>query len=162
MPKKNEFSGLFRGIMLAHLILFMHVLLIAGVGILVIFFKGVLTYLPVILFAGFTAAGGSAYYLYRRLKTQGRRLRDLINSPVLSGKSIEISLLGGVASVKIGSADRKLELPVPPPQDPVSLPECHQAARQKELIEIAKLLENERIDPASHNRAKRNLNNWKN
>lgn len=42
MNKEN--SDLFRGILLAHLIIFLHLLLIAGLGLLVLFFYGISQY----------------------------------------------------------------------------------------------------------------------
>ena len=100
--KKNE-NGLFKGVMTAYFIVVLHVLLIAGVGLLVIFFQGIINYLPWIFLGGSAIIIASVYLFYRRIKKQGKTLRETLNSPMFNGRAVEISLLGGLASVKVGS-----------------------------------------------------------
>lgn len=162
MPKEKEIPGLFQGIMLAHLILLLHILLVACIGLLIIFFQGVVTYLPLILIAGLTVACGSAYYLFRRLKAQGKSLGALLRSPPFSGKSVEIRLLGGVASVRIDSHGDENKLADPGHTRHASLPEDQNKTHRRELIELARILEEDRENPDTYNRVKRKLFNWKN
>ena len=111
MSRENSGPSLFSGVMLAYALVLLHVLLVAGLGIFVIFFRGVVAYMPFIFFIGLSAVGGSAYYLFRRLRSRGNIIRDALNSPLISGKSIEISLLGGMASIKIDTRDSRASLP---------------------------------------------------
>jgi hypothetical protein len=162
MRNKNDSPGLFQGIMLAHLILLLHLLLIGGIGFLIIFFRGIVSYFPLIFLGVITLGGGSAYYLFKRLKSEGKSLRELLNSPSLAGKSLEIRLLGGVASIKIDPANDDRSLPSPSPEGNLPLPEDQHATRRRELIELARTLENKRNDPVELERAKRKLSTWKN
>ena len=50
--KKKESPSIVKGVMTAYLILLLHLSLIAGVGLLVIFFSGVVNYMAWIFFAG--------------------------------------------------------------------------------------------------------------
>ncbi|MGD8301110.1 MAG: hypothetical protein PVI55_01745, partial [Desulfobacterales bacterium] len=62
---KKESGALVRGILLAHLILFLHLLFIVGLGIVIIFFRGVSQY-ALWIFLGISAALiASGYFCYR-------------------------------------------------------------------------------------------------
>lgn len=136
--KENSSSGLLRGILLGHLILLLHVVLLGGVGILVIFFRGIVAYMPLILVSGLILMAGMAYLLFRGLKARKKRLMDILSSPALSGKSIEISLLGGMATIKLDSKpdyqDRPLLNSGTPPE-------------RGELIGTSHVLEDDLIPP---------------
>lgn len=149
-------AGLFKGVMLAYFILILHVLLIAAMGMLVIFFRGIVIYMPWIFVIGCATIFGSAYWFYRRIKAQGKSLRDTLNSPLLQGKSFEISLMGGLASFKVGQTDVNPPITIsasgvkPQLEDPA-------ATRLRELSELANLLEKDLITPDEYDRVKRNL-----
>jgi hypothetical protein len=160
MRKKNEYPGLFRGIMLGHLILLLHVMLFAFVGLLIIFFHGLMTYLPLILISGLVLAGIGAYFLFRWMKARGKRLQDIMNSPALSGKSVEISLLGGVASIKFDSRGKEDALPAIAPPPPTPLQPDQKTARVIELPEFGR--DEDPVDSAVRKRANRKLFKWKN
>ena len=154
--KKNE-SGLFKGIMTAYFIVVLHVLLIAGVGLLVIFFQGIINYMPWILLGGSALIIASVYLFYRRIKKQGMTLRETLNSPMFHGRTVEVSLLGGLASVKVGggssdtpalennSSTQYLQL-----EDPAS-------AHLRELTELANLLEKNLITLDEYNKFKQQI-----
>jgi len=154
--KKNE-SGLFKGVMTAYFIVVLHVLLIAGVGLLVIFFQGIVNYMPWILLGGSALIIASVYLFYRRIKKQGMDLRDTLNSPMFYGRTVEVNLLGGLASVKIGggpdgvpalgnnSPTQYLQL-----EDPASV-------RLRELTELANLLEKNLITLDEYNEFKQQI-----
>jgi hypothetical protein len=152
-------AGVFKGIMLAYLVLILHVLLIAAMGLMVIFFRGVVIYMPWIFIGGITLILGSGYFFYRRLKAHGKSLRETLNSPFLQGKSFEISFLGGLASFKVdvdGASRPPTAISAPNP--PLRL-EDSTATRLRELTELARLLENDLISPDEYNRLKRRLFN---
>jgi len=153
--KKNE-NGLFKGVMTAYFIVVLHVLLIAGVGLLVIFFQGIINYMPWILLGGSALVIASVYLFYRRIKKQGMTLCETLNSPMFHGRAVEVSLLGGLASVKVGAAGgapalennsstQYLQL-----EDPASV-------RLKELTELANLLEKNLITLDEYNEFKQQI-----
>jgi hypothetical protein len=154
--KKNE-NGIFKGVMTAYFIVVLHVLLIAGVGLLVIFFQGIINYMPWILLGGSALIIASVYLFYRRIKKQGMTLRETLNSPMFHGRTVEVSLLGGLASVKVGgrsggmpalgnnSSTQYLQL-----EDPASV-------RLKELTELANLLEKNLITLDEYNEFKQQI-----
>lgn len=100
---QKETGDLFRGILLAHLILFLHLLFIVGLGVVIIFFRGVSQYM-LWIFLGITAALlASGFFCYRFIKTRGKQtLKDIEESAVFKNRSFEVRFLGGVASLKIG------------------------------------------------------------
>ena len=138
----------------------LHVLLIAGLGVLIIFFRGLVAYMPLILSAGLLVVCAASYYLFRRLKSQGRSLRDALNSPLFKGKSIEIDLLGGVASIRINQHNSATP---PPPAidagDRTRLLEDRESARIRELIDLARLLENDHLASKATDKSGRKFSN---
>jgi hypothetical protein len=160
MKNNNEFSGLFRGVMIGHLILLMHVLLLGFIGVLVVFFNGLMTYLPLILILGLVLACAGAYFLFRWMKARGKRLQDIMKSSALSGKSVEISLLGGVASIKIDSRGKEDALPAIEPSARNPLKSDRKPARIIELPELGR--DDAPIDASVPKRTNRKLFNWKN
>ena len=97
--KKKEDDGLVRSVLLAYFILALHVLLIAGVAILVLFFRGVVNYMLWILVGGVVLIGISAFYFIRRMRAEGRSLGEMLKNPMFNGRSVEVSLLGGMAGM---------------------------------------------------------------
>jgi hypothetical protein len=102
--KKTEKSFL-QGVLLAYLILFLHILLIMALGVLVIFFRGILYYMGWIVAGGLVAGVGLVYFVYMRMKHDKKTLKDMLNLPKLNGRPVEIGFLGGLATVKIGRPD---------------------------------------------------------
>ena len=154
--KKNE-ETLFKGIMIAYFIVILNVLLIAGVVLLVIFFRGIINYMPWIFLGGSAFIIASAYLFYRRIKKEGMTLRETLNSPMFHGRTFEVSLLGGIASVKVGgesggvqalennSSPQYLQL-----EDPASV-------RLRELSELADLLKKNLITLDEYNEFKQQI-----
>ena len=81
----------------------------------------------------------STIYFYRRLKAQGRSLRDTLNSPVFNGRPVEISFLGGLASFRLGSEPNAKLLEAGGYHDQKQL-ESPEAAQVRELSELAHML----------------------
>jgi hypothetical protein len=137
-PKESD--GVFKSVITAYAILLLHVLLIAVLGVMVIFFRGIVSYM-LWIFLGLTLLIGiSAIYFYRRLKAQGRSLRDTLNSPVFNGRPVEISFLGGLASFRLGSETNAPLLDAGGYRDQKQL-ESPEAARVRELSELAHMLD---------------------
>ncbi len=112
--KKTDKEGLFKNIFIGYFILLLHVLLLAGIGLFVVFMKGVFTYLPWIM-------GGTAFLVlviawlfYRRMKKSSSQLRDILSNAQMQDRNIEVSLLGGLAAFKINAKENTGLLPDSP------------------------------------------------
>lgn len=158
----NEKIGLVKSVLLAYMILALHVLLIAGLGLMVLFFRGFVHYMLWIFLAGAALIGYSGYRFWRRMKTEGKTLAEMLSSPVFRGRSVEVSLLGGIASIKLGAPDgrRPLSLDDDDGHGPRRL-EDPETARIRELSELARLLEQDLITRQEYDTAKERLLRWK-
>ena len=103
-PKNDsrQQESLFRGVLLANFVLFSHVALIFAVAFLAFFSGAVIAYLPWILGIGGLIVVSTAFVVWRRLKKQGKHLKDVLNDPTFQNRTIEVSLLGGMASLRVG------------------------------------------------------------
>jgi hypothetical protein len=155
MSTKTDKPGaeLFKGVLLAHLIIGLHVGVIALIGLLVIFFGGLARYWGWILLGGLTAAGLLGGVLYRKLASRGRDIyRDIRSAPVMPGGTIEVSLLGGLAAVKFSKPADAQALPVA-----AALPALLEDAatlRVRELGHLAQMYEKNLITREEFERAK--------
>ena len=158
MPDKTSKAddGALRGVMLGYLVVVLHVALIALIGILVLFFRGVVNYMLWILIGGAAIIGTSGWLFYRRMKREGKSLRDILRSSDFRGRSVEISLLGGFASMKIGDAGEAplLDSRLPNPTHQL---EDGATQRVRELSELARLFESDLITPEEYESAKQHL-----
>jgi len=66
-----------------------------------------------------------------------------MTDPALANRTLEISLLGGMATVKLGHKDENLQL-IAADEAPKQL-EAPQSVQMKELSELSKMLEEELI-----------------
>lgn len=148
--KKKDNEGILKGVWVAYSILTLHVLLIAAMGCLVLFFSGIIQYMIWIFLIGSACVGLSGYRFYNRMKEEKRSLHEMMDSPLFKGKSLEITLLGGLASVKVGMPSS----PMLPPSEPIApypavspVPMLMDPAsvRLRELSELARLYENRLI-----------------
>jgi hypothetical protein len=148
-----------KSVLMAYAVLVLHLVLIAGLGLLVLFFRGVVEYMAWIFLGGAAALGASAWHFYRRMKQEGKTLREMLQSPLFHHRPVEITFLGGIASLKIGGTS--------PLSARDSLPEAwetprHQledstAMRVRELTELARMLENNLITLEEFNLVKKQL-----
>lgn len=100
--KKRDQEGIFKSLFAAYFVLLLHVFLLAGTGITVVLFKGVYHYLPWIM-AGLALLIIALFWIfYLRMKKSTREIKDILAFPQFQGRNVEIQLLGGMASVKIG------------------------------------------------------------
>ena len=104
--KKKESSGLLKSIFAAHLILVLHVMLIAGLGCLILFFRGVVQYMLWIMIIGSAAIFLIGYLLRKKMIQEGRQLRDMLSLPAFSGRTIEVSIFGGMASLRLENSNQ--------------------------------------------------------
>lgn len=155
MDKGIKSPSLFGSVMLAHLIILLHVLLIAGLGVLIIFFRGIMAYMPLVLLLGLTVIGAATWYLFKRFKSQGKNLRDTLNSPLLRGKSVEIDLLGGIASIKINPCNSTAPRPLIEAGNHPPLLEDRESERIRKLVDLARSLEKDHINQKKTEKAGR-------
>ncbi len=151
--KGNSENGIFKSILMANFILVIHILLIIGIGFLVLFFRGVVNYLIWILLGGSALIILSIYLFYRRMKKEGKTLGEMLNSPFLRGKTVEVSFLGGLASLKIGR-EAEAPLQISDTDHHFKMLEDAEAVRIRELNELVHLLEKDLITIDEYNKAK--------
>jgi len=159
LGKNKEGDGLVKSVLLAYFILVLYVLLIAGMAILVLFFRGVVNYMLWIVIGGIAVVGLSAFFFVRRMRAEGKSLREMLKNPVFSGRSVEVSLLGGMATVKLGQPSPHQAIAHDTPVDIPRLenPDAPHNPEVSELTELARLLEKDLITVDEFNRAKRQL-----
>lgn len=99
--RRKDKEGLFKGIFAMYFILILHVFLLAGVGLTVVLFKGMYTYLPWILGAAAVLLIIFAFAFYRKLRGGARDMKSVLGSEEFAGRDIEVKLLGGLATFNI-------------------------------------------------------------
>ncbi|MGD9058103.1 MAG: hypothetical protein PVJ41_15290 [Desulfobacterales bacterium] len=146
MNKEN--GALVRGILLGHLILFLHLLFVVGLGIVIIFFRGLSQYM-LWIFLGITVTLiASGYLCYRFIKTRGKQtLKDIEETAIFKNRSVEVRFLGGVASLKLGQPGSSvaIENTAADTFDPRHQLEEPDAVRIRELDRLAHMLEKDLI-----------------
>jgi hypothetical protein len=148
----KDADGIFKSLFFVYFILTLHVLLIGGLVLMVVFFGGVLLYMPWILLCGTAALSASGYMFYRKIKKEGKTLKEALTFPAFKDRAIEISLLGGLASVKVGKPDGVLGTDNKLPK--LEHPDAHYI---NELKELALLLESNLITMDEYNKAKQKV-----
>ena len=153
--QKKDGTNLFKSVFMAYFILAFHIILIAAVGTLILFFRGIILYMAWILIGGSLLITLSGYLIYKRMQKEGMTLRETLNSPLFSGRSVEVSLLGGLASFKVDRSENMLpgNFPAHGHIQPRQL-EDPAIMRVRHLTELAKLLENDLITLEEYNKAK--------
>lgn len=158
--KPNDDNHLINSLFLASAILVFHLILIAGLSVLVLLLHGIVNYMAWILLGGFSLATGSVYLLFRYMKQGGgKALQKIISLPEFKGKNIEINFFGGIASLKIRNENiekEMIESNLVPSSRQI---EDSQAMRYRELTELARLLEKKLITPDEYYQAKKVLFN---
>ena len=142
---------------MAYFILVLHVILMAALVLMVIFFHGIIDYMIWIFIGGLIAIVVSGYRFYKRMKREQKTLSEILSTPRLNGKSVEISFLGGLASFKIGAANPNL--PAIESHSANRLPQLEdpESVRFKEFSELVRLLENNLITLEEYNKFKEEL-----
>jgi len=144
----------FKSVLMAYFILLLHVLLVAGLVLLVIFFRGIINYMVWIFIGGSIVILASGYHFYKRMKEEGKTLRDILSSPQLSGRTVEVNILGGLASFKIGRSDNVPLLNSDSSGQHQKQLEDPNTIRTKELTELVRLLQNDMITLEEYNKVK--------
>ena len=158
--KNNEIINITNSLVLASSILIFHVVLLAGLGILVLFFSGIVNYIFWIFLAGSALISGSVYLFYRYIKKEGGpAFLKIMSLPELKGKNVEVNLLGGLASFKIAS-DKSAPQVIESDAIPLSRQlEDPDSRRLRELTELARMLEKDLITLEEYHQVKKSLLN---
>jgi hypothetical protein len=152
----KENNGVIKSVFIAYFILLLHILLLAGLGVLILFFRGIVNYMLWVFLAGTGIIIFSAYRFYRKMKKEGKTLKEMMNSPLFRGREVEISLLGGLASLKVGKPRHLL---LENYHGEIKQLEDPDAMRFKELNELVRLFENNLITLEEYNQAKKQIFN---
>ena len=99
-------DGLLKSIFTAYFILLLHVFLLAGVGLTVVLFKGVYHYLPYIMALIGILVLGIAWIFYRKMRENSSNIRDMLSTPQFQDRTVEVRLMGGLASFKIKAKEK--------------------------------------------------------
>ena len=152
-PGSQPSENIFRGVLLAHVVLALHVVIIFGLGACLFFFGGIVRYLPWVLAFGGLIIVGSVYLWWKHVKKRGRKLKDILKDPLFQGRTIEVSLLGGLANIRLGQGDEPVALPHERPRE---LP-APGADHAKKLADLARLLKDDLITIDEYLEAKKGL-----
>jgi hypothetical protein len=154
---KNQGQNLFKAVILVHIILFLHLLIIVGLVLMVIFFRGVTEHMLWVFLgaAGFFILSG--FLIYRRIKSKGKKMfHDIENSPLFQGRSFEVSFLSGLASLKFGHSDDLKTIEDHSSEAKFQL-EDPETVRMRELAELARMYEKDLITSEEYKRAKNQI-----
>jgi hypothetical protein len=156
LNKKEKEESHLKSVLMAYLILVLHVVLITGLVLLVIFFRGIINYMIWIFIAGTAAIVASAYHFYKRIKMEGKTLRDIFNSRRFGGRTVEVNLLGGLASLKISGSNDPVALDTASSGQFKQL-EDPKVIHNREFSELVRLLENDLITLDEYNKFKEQI-----
>lgn len=156
--RKNQDESIVSGLFLAMGILVFHVVLLAVICLLVLFFHMIVSYLFWIIAGACVLAGAGGYLFLRYLRGAGGvALRDVLTMPEFKGRSVEVNFLGGIASLKIGKNDEFIEQ-LPDLTIPLDRRiEDENTMRTRELLTLAGLLEQNLLSREEYQQAKKEL-----
>lgn len=158
--KKEDQQGLYKGIFLSYAILLLHVLLLVLVAVTVVFFRGVVEYMPWILGGGATLIVLSGYLFFRRFRRNVNAIREVLSDPIFRDRAVEVKLFGGVASLRLGQPLRDQDV-IPTIQlenaPPVMQLEDPEAQRMRRLDQLVRLLDKGLISPEEFAQLKKEI-----
>ncbi len=105
MPESKK-NPLLSGVMAGYLVLLIHLVLVIFLATAVVFIQGLSEYIEYILGGGILLIIASGAFFYRLLKQNGRQILNTLRNPSFPGQNIEVSLLGGLASISIKGVEK--------------------------------------------------------
>jgi hypothetical protein len=154
---KNQSENLFKAVIMTHIILFLHLLIIAGLVLMVIFLRDITQYVLWVFLGAIGLIMLSGFFIYRRIKSKGKKMfHDIENSSLFQGRSFEVSFLRGLASLKFGQPDDLKAIENPSSEEKFQL-EDPETVRIRELTELARMYEKNLITSEEYNRAKNQI-----
>ncbi|TYT75270.1 hypothetical protein [Desulfobotulus mexicanus] len=150
-PKREPLptEGIASSIFMAYGIVLLNVMLVAVIGLLVLFFRGIVHYMTWIFVAGIIAVFATGYYFLKRMQAEKRSLKEMLALPEFSGRNVEISLLGGFAALRMGEKKKN-------PNAMLQL-ESSEGIKVRELTELGRMYENELISREEYEIAKNEI-----
>ncbi len=137
---KEKKNPLLSGVMAGYMILLAHLLLIIILAAAVIFIQTLSEYIEYVLAGGLLLIVGSAVFFYQLLKKNGKQILNTLKNPAFQGQNIEISLLGGFASVSINNPNKGSQLILEDQSEIIqALPDLQSTSPQNELLRLADL-----------------------
>ncbi|WP_022667418.1 hypothetical protein [Desulfospira joergensenii] len=156
--RRRDKDGLFKSIFTAYFILLLHVFLLAGVGLTVVLFKGVYHYLPWIMAGIGILVLSIAWIFYRRMRESSSQLRDILSVPEFRDRTVEVRLLGGLASFTVKAREERPLLPDHGAVHPdTRMIEDGVARTERKMLELNTLFEKNLISRHEFEKAKQNL-----
>jgi len=152
-------DGLFKSIFTAYFILLAHVVLLAGIGVTVVLFKGVYHYLPWIMGGIGILVLSITWIFYRRMRKNSSDIKDILLMPEFRDKTVEVKLLGGLASFKITAKTNQQNL-IGHHRSNVSdrlLIEDDINRTEQEIFKLTALFEKDLITREEFDKAKQNI-----
>ena len=127
--------------MAGYLVLLIHLLLVIFLATAVVFIQGLSEYIEYILGGGVLLIIGSGAFFYHLLKQNGKQILNTLQNPSFPGQNIEVSLLGGLASISIKSPGKNEQLMLGNPSPELrAIPELPPAtAPHNELLRLSEL-----------------------
>jgi hypothetical protein len=158
-PNNDKNEGVIKSVFIAYSIILFHFLLLAALGLLVLFFRGVINYMAWIFLGGAAAIIISAYIFLRKIRKEHTTIKEILSLPEFSGKDIEIRLLGGAASFKVGK-NQESDAPAPDKSyTQYNQIESPLKSRIENLGELSRLYENNMITDEEYEDLKNELLN---
>lgn len=152
MEQKAD-NTIYQSISAAFLILIMHVLLLGSIGVLILFFYGIINHM-VLIVIGISCVSLGGYWLYRRLKSSRQVLTNIAGES-LKGKTVEISFLGGIANFKISDSQVRQGM-IQDSSDGIKKLADPNTQNIENLSELARLYEKKLITLEEYNKVKQN------
>ncbi len=157
--KKEKEGGLIRSIFIAHLIVLLHIVLLAGAGLTVMLFKGVYDYLPWIMGGIGILLLFTAWFFYRQFRAGSSDIQTVLSMPQFKDRAVEIKLAGGLATFKL-DAPKQTAIQIgqsdPAGRDPVLL-EHNTRRTEEKLYTLNSLFEKKLITKEEFEKAKQEL-----
>jgi hypothetical protein len=154
---RNKDESLFKAVLITHFILFLHVLIIGGLVLMVIFFRGITRNTLWIFLGAAVFFMLSAFIIFRLIKSKGKKvLRDIENSSLYRERGVEVSFLKGLVSLKLGQSDglKAIENGSLGPKLQLEDPET---VRIRDLAELARMYEKNLITFEEYNKTKNQI-----
>ena len=159
MAKKTttQDGNLFKAVLLTHVILFFHLLIIVGIVLMVIFFRGISQHFLWVLLGAAVLLMLSAFMVYRRIKTSGKQiLNDIKDSSIYQGGGVEVSFLRGVVSLKFGQPNNMKQIESQSTGANLQL-EDPKTVQIRELTELARMYEKNLITAEEYDKTKKQI-----
>jgi hypothetical protein len=112
--EKQEGSTINQGIYYLYMIIGVQIAVVFGILAVVMFIGKVISTPAWVFLFLFTLFVGSLVYIYRKAKKQFRKVKESLNHADLSDKNYEISILGGMLTMRIEQNPNAPKLIAPP------------------------------------------------